>query len=156
MKNRRTVPPEWPTSPPRSEIVVESNVVNAFGDLADRKAGIVRRKSGSHMSDKQMARAAVEGQRLVFRTGVEMPIEGYVVGMDDFHWLIATPSDTREPVMTTLVHKSCPLVQFTPLYLRDEDEEDRRLIQDIGVPFWRFCQSSGLARSLPNLQESAQ
>jgi hypothetical protein len=131
-------------------------VVNTFSEMADRKMGIIRKKTGSHMSDKQMARAAVQGQRLIFRTGVEMPVEGYVVGMDDFHWLIATPSNPREPVMTVLVHKSCPLVSFTPVHLEDEDEEDRRIIQETGLAFWSFCQSSGLARSFSTLQESQQ
>lgn len=157
MKNRRTALPDWPVSPPRAEPIVESNVAEKINELADRRLGIVRKKSGSFMSDKQMARAAVQGQCLVFRTGVEMPVKGYVVGMDDFHWLIATPSNPREPVMTTLVHKSCPLVSFTPVHLEDEDEDDRRIIQETGLAFWSFCQASGLTRSVTTtLQESSQ
>lgn len=102
-----------------------------------------------------MARAAVDGRMLVFRTGVLMPMDGYVVGMDDFHWLIATPADSHEPVQTTLIHKTCPLVTFTDHYLADEDDEDRRKIQQIGGAFWEFCVSSGLVRT-PTDQEQKQ
>jgi hypothetical protein len=115
-----------------------------------------RRKSGSAMSDKQMARAAVDGRMLLFRTGVLVPMDGYVVGMDDFHWLIATPSDGHEPVQMTLVHKTCPLITFTDHYLVDEDEVDRAKIQKIGSAFWNWCVTCGLARSVPTDQEQKQ
>jgi hypothetical protein len=113
------------------------------------------KKSGSAMSDKQMARAAVDGRMLVFRTGVLVPLEGYVVGMDDFHWLIATPAnlDEGEPVLTTLIHKSCPLVTFTETYLVDEDQEDRTKIQQIGGHFWTWCVTSGLVRTLTDQEQ---
>lgn len=118
-----------------------------------RELSGARRMSGSAMSDKQMARAAVDGRMLVFRTGVLVPMEGYVVGMDDFHWLIATPSDGHEPVQTTLVHKTCPLVTFTDHYLVDESAGDREKVQKIGDAFWTWCVMCGLARSVPTDQE---
>jgi hypothetical protein len=123
-------------------------------DARDRQRK-AERKSGSAMSDKQMARAAVSGQLLVFRTGVLMPMEGYVVGMDDFHWMVATPSNEAEGegVQTTLIHKTCPLVTFTEQYLVDENDGDRQKIQQIGGAFWEFCLVSGLVRTLPIDQE---
>lgn len=103
------------------------------------------------MSDKQIARAAVEGQRLIFRTGAWTPVDGYVVGMDDYHWLIAAPGEeSTDPVITTLIHKTCPLVSFTDTYLADEPEEDRIVIQQIGRPFWESCVKQGLVRAISN------
>lgn len=113
------------------------------------------KKSGSGMSDKQMARAAVEGRRLIFRTVAFTPLDGYLVGMDDFHWLIASPGELdHEPVFTTLVHKTCPLVSFTDTFLADEPEEERMEIQRIGRPFWEFCMTQGLTPSPTNHQET--
>lgn len=115
---------------------------------------VTRKKSGSAMSDKQIARAAVNGQRLIFRTGAWTPLDGYVVGMDDFHWLIASPGDlTGEPVTTTLIHKTCPLVSFTDTYLADEPEEDRTEIEKIGRPFWAYCENQNLARRTSNQEK---
>jgi hypothetical protein len=111
---------------------------------------VASRRSGSAMSDKQIARAAVDGQRLVFRTVAFTPMDGYVVGMDDFHWLIASPGELGEPVATTLIHKTCPLVSFTDTYLADEPEGDRQEIQEIGRPFWENCVRSGLVRATSN------
>lgn len=114
-----------------------------------------KKKAGSAMSDKQIARAAVEGQRLIFRTVAFTPMDGYVVGMDDFHWLIASPGELGEPVATTLIHKTCPLVSFTDTYLADEPEEDRQEIQKIGRSFWESCVRLGLVRATSN-QEPQQ
>ncbi len=111
------------------------------------------RRSGSAMSDKQIARAAVNGQMLMFRTGVLVPMEGYVVGMDDYHWFVAVPSDNHEPFQTTLIHKSCPLVTFTHHYLVDEDEVNREKVREVGQAFWEYCVTSGLTRAVSNEQE---
>lgn len=108
------------------------------------------------MSDKQIARAAVNGQLLEFTTGVLMPIMGYVVGMDDYHWLVAMPSDDGEhglPVRTVLVHKSCPLVTFHEGYLVDETEGDRQTVRAIGRAFWDYCVTSGLTRAIPTEEQ---
>jgi hypothetical protein len=110
----------------------------------------VAKKTGSAMSDKQIARAAVQGQRLIFRTVAFTPMDGYVVGMDDYHWLIASPGEQGEPVETTLIHKTCPLVSFTDTYLADEPDEDRKEIQRIGRPFWESCMRLGLAPATSN------
>jgi hypothetical protein len=108
--------------------------------------GLTKKRLGSSMSDKQMARAAVEGRKIIFCTGVLTPMEGYVVGMDDYHWLIAAPSEGERGVQTTLVHKSCPLVTFTADLLSGEIDEDREKIQSIGHSFWRYCVDNGLSR----------
>lgn len=109
------------------------------------------KKTGSAMSDKQIARAAVEGQRLIFRTTAWTPLDGYVVGMDDYHWLIASIGERdTDPVFTTLVHKTCPLVSFTDTYLADEPPEDRTVIRQIGRPFWESCMRLGLVPATSN------
>lgn len=107
------------------------------------------------MSDKQIARAAVAGQRLIFRTVAFTPMDGYVVGTDDYHWLIASPGERGEPVEITLVHKTCPLVSFTDTYLADEPDADRKEIQRIGHLFWENCVRTGLVRTASN-QEPQQ
>lgn len=114
-----------------------------------REAAPAKKRIGSAMSDKQIATAAVTGRKLTFRTGVLVPIEGYVVGMDDYHWLVAEPSYEDRGVQTTLIHKSCPLVTFTDEFLAGEIDEDRQIIRDIGGSFWTFCVTNHLSRSLP-------
>jgi|SRR5882757_1653680 len=140
---------DWPAKSDLPEQVFQ----DAFRALDARDKRKLK-KSGSVMSDKQMARAAVEGRRLIFRTVAFTPLDGYVVGMDDFHWLIASPGELEhEPVFTTLVHKTCPLISFTDTFLVDEPEPDRKRIQQIGRAFWEFCAISGLTRPT-NHQES--
>lgn len=131
----------------RADVVSQGDL----DDLLERKLGAVRKKAGSSMSDKQIARAAVEGRRLIFRTVAFTPLDGYVVGMDDYHWLIASiGEELTDPVFTTLVHKTCPLVSFTDTYLADEPDEDRTAIQQIGRPFWESCMRLGLAPATSN------
>jgi hypothetical protein len=134
---------------------VGSNVHELVTDGPGKLRESRKRTTGSAMSDKQVARAAVNGQMIVFRTGLFVPVEGYiivegyVVGMDDYHWLVATPSDDRLPVQTVLVHKTCPLVTFIDQHLADETEDDRKKIQTIGNAFWDYCVTTGLTRSVP-------
>lgn len=129
-------------------------------EAAHRESAARRPRMGSAMSDRQIARAAVDGRKLEFRTGVMLPVAGYVVGMDDYYWFVAEPSgitldgeDVEEHgVQPTLVHKSCALVTFTDEYLEGELDEDRQRIRSIGRPFWEWCVTQGLARA-PKEQE---
>lgn len=131
------------------DLVIDQRLDNAIGRLESISRGnrtVTKKRFGSAMSDKQIARAAVEGRKLIFRTGVLIPLGGYVVGMDNYHWLIAAPSEGDTSVQTSLIHKSCPLVTFTSEYLSGEISEDRKEIQRIGSPFWRYCIDNGLSR----------
>jgi sRNA-binding regulator protein Hfq len=100
---------------------------------------------GSSVSDKQMGRAAAEGTQVVMFLASGTDISGYVVGMDDYHWLLASVSEGLRIVH--LVHKTCPLVSFLPHGLDQEDEEDQQWVTSIGSPFWGFCRRTYLGEN---------
>lgn len=47
------------------------------------------------MSSKQLARTVLDGRRLTFRLNSGAEIEGYLSGMDDFHWMVVTPDGQK-------------------------------------------------------------
>lgn len=94
-------------------------------------------RQGAAMSTKQIGRAACDGRKIAFHTGV-FDLSGYVVGSDDFHWFVASIHPVHG-VYTALVHKSCPVVVFTSDLLSGETEEDRTAVTDIGSSFWEWC-----------------
>lgn len=94
-------------------------------------------RRGAATSDKQVGRAAVEGRKLAFHTDA-FDLAGYVVGSDDFHWFVAAIHRDRG-VYTALVHKTCPVVVFTPDMLSEESEVNRKAVEAIGEPFWAVC-----------------
>lgn len=102
-------------------------------------------RQGDVMSGKQIGRAAAEGQKLAFHTGV-LDVAGYVVGSDDFHWLVAA-THKEYGVYTALVHKTCPVVVFTTSTLEEEPQMDRDVITGIGGPFWAWCERTYLGSS---------
>lgn len=102
-------------------------------------------RQGAAMSTKQVARAAHAGIKIAFHTGV-MDFSGYVVGSDDFHWLVASAHPTYG-VYTALVHKTCPVVVFTSDLLENEPENDREAIESIGSGFWEWCGKTYLGLS---------
>ena len=97
-------------------------------------------RSGSFMSSKQISRAAVDGRYLTFHTSVRT-VEGYVVGMDDYHWLIADGHAGH----LVMVHKgSTALVEFGGGFnLPDRDEAFRDKVAKIGQPFWDSIKQRG-------------
>lgn len=102
-------------------------------------------RQGAAMSAKQIGRAAHAGIKIAFHTGV-YDISGYVVGSDDFHWLV-TSVHRQYGVYTALVHKSCPVVVFTADLLENETEDDRVAIEAIGAGFWEWCGKTYLGLS---------
>lgn len=109
-------------------------------------------RSGSFMSDRQIGRAAAEGQRLIFITLVG-PVSGYVVGADDFSWLVATVASTVDRPGVVLVHKSCPIVEFEGIFLDAETEEDQKTVRDLGTAFWNHCKTKYLGKTVTTSQE---
>lgn len=97
-------------------------------------------RRGAVMSLKQIGRAAAEERKIAFHTGT-LDISGYVVGSDDFHWMVAA-THPEYGVYTALVHKSCPVVVFTSSTVRDESEESQETIRGIGAPFWKYCRET--------------
>jgi hypothetical protein len=102
-------------------------------------------RQGAAMSSKQIGRAAHAGIKIAFHTGV-LDISGYVVGSDDFHWLVTSVHPTYG-VYTALVHKTCPVVVFTSDLLEHEPEDDRAAIEAIGAGFWEWCGKTYLGLS---------
>lgn len=98
------------------------------------------------MSSRQVARAAVHGHniRFVFNNNIE-PITGYVVGQDDFHWLIAHSDGAN--FKTTLVHKgSAALLTISPSStLLNEEADFRTYVEKIGRGFWLWCDETYFA-----------
>jgi hypothetical protein len=104
-------------------------------------------KRGSFMSDKQIGRAAALKRRVGF-SSQDFPrkIEGYVVGTDDYHWMVVVPDDG--PV-TYLVHKSCPLVAISSAVV---DEDIPEWVSAIGGAFWALCRKTYLGQHDPSVQ----
>lgn len=71
-------------------------------------------RRGSASSDRQIARAVKERLRVTFQIANYPAVSGWVCGVDDYHWVVATEQGT-----TLLIHKSCPLVTITTTSLDD-------------------------------------
>lgn len=110
-----------------------------------------RQRRGSEVSDKQIAQAAMNGRRVTFRfvsTQPSQEVTGYVVGMDDYHWMVATvvPEESRKkgepPVYNALVHKSrVDIIRLWPVStIETEDQAAQSLLHSIGGKFWRYCE----------------
>jgi hypothetical protein len=101
------------------------------------------------MSNKQITHAALKGRKVTFRFLGSQPyheVAGYIVGLDDYHWLVATPvpvtewgaSQTDEPITVAMVHKGRAdliLISSTSL-LAAEHSLVRTAVEKIGTPFW--------------------
>lgn len=91
---------------------------------------------GASMSTSQMTYAALDTRRVTAHIMPEFTIEGYLAGMDDFHWLIV---DTDGGL--TLVHKSAPVVRIARGSTYDEETEAARCLMDpILQPFIKSLQ----------------
>lgn len=89
------------------------------------------------MSSKQMAAAVLSGRKVTFTflSGAD-PIEGYLAGMDDFHWFVVTSTGVKH-----LIHKTTVYVTIS-----DEDtyatEPQREALDKIVGPFRLFVRDS--------------
>jgi hypothetical protein len=102
-------------------------------------------RQGSSASTKNLARAAVEGRRLNFHFSPEWQVSGYLVGMDDFHWVIVgtEPSGPR----VKLIHKSAPVVEITDSVLTKETPEFVKRVIEISESFRAYCLKNYLGRN---------
>lgn len=101
------------------------------------------------MSDRQLARAATSGRRLTITFHTGEPITGYLVGSDDFHWLIAHIAYAGADPQVTLVHKgSAPRIDICPYpTLDNENAEYQAFVVQIGAGFWSFCDEQYLGKT---------
>jgi hypothetical protein len=95
------------------------------------------------MSSKQLARTVVDGKRVRFTTSAAVAVEGYLCGMDDYHWMVVTPG-----AEVVLVHKSAPLIEIgvAGMYA---SEPNLDTIEKIVRPFRDSLQESGLVPQRP-------
>lgn len=105
------------------------------------RRGSQEERQGSRMSDRQLARAATSGRRLTITLQTGDSLMGYLVGSDDFHWLIAHMRHEHAEPQVTLIHKgSTPRIDISPSpTLHNEDEDYQAFVQQIGAGFWAFC-----------------
>lgn len=96
---------------------------------------------GSHNSSKQLAHAATRGSRVTFTTTAGV-VSGYLVGMDDYHWVVVSPEDSTLHV--TLVHKaSSPIVNVgSSNNLQDEQDSTREYVAQVGSAFFSWCSNN--------------
>lgn len=101
------------------------------------------------MSDRQLARAATSGRSLTVHFLNDEPLTGYLVGSDDFHWLVAhIPHEHAKP-QVTLVHKgSAPRIDISPHpTLENEAPDYQAFAYQIGAGFWSYCDENYLGKT---------
>lgn len=107
-------------------------------------------RTGSQMSSKQIAYAVLAGKRLTFRIPTVGVVEGYVIGMDDYHWFVAhveddnTSGDNDSLVETTLLHKGSVAainISRKPA-LASEAHHIRVAVEELGRAFVAWCEKT--------------
>lgn len=101
-----------------------------------------RQKTGSHMSTKQLAHTVKEGRKVVFHFPYEERIEGYLCGIDDYHWMIITPEG-----QVHLVHKGSVAVIDLPFEKSYESEEKLETLEGVVGPFRAWVEKEFYSRA---------
>lgn len=109
-------------------------------------------RTGSSMSTKQFARAVAHGRKVAFRfiRGEHSTVlEGYVVGMDDYHILLATlEPNSIEPdsISVRLVAKGrADITTLSPDSTLDaEPELVQKAVEEVGRGFIAYCRRTAL------------
>lgn len=101
------------------------------------------------MSSKQLARTVVDGRKIALSLPYPQDkVEGYLAGMDDFHWLVLDPNGQQH-----LIHKG----SASRITLADEptyqDEPERELLERIVGPFRSSVERIYFGRSTPPARE---
>lgn len=109
-------------------------------------------RPGSAMSSKQLARTVVHGQKIRFTTATGDHVEGFLGGMDDYHWMVVT-----DDASVVLVHKSAPLIEINTHGQSYDMHPNHTDIEKIVRPFRTSLQESGLVptRSLVSATEGS-
>jgi len=94
------------------------------------------KRTGSYVSDKKMARAAVENQLLRFRLTSGHEVRGYLSGMDSYNWMVVTKDGGN-----FIIHKTnVELLEITDIFLFQESPEAIANVTQIAKSFWAFCE----------------
>jgi hypothetical protein len=110
---------------------------------------------GSSMSSKQIAYAATAGRQVTFLfLAAAHAITGYVVGMDDYHWLVARVQD--EKILPCLIHKgSADVIELAPEATFDSETDVIKIgVTELGRGFWDFCERTYQGRTEKHPSES--
>lgn len=83
-----------------------------------------RKKSPSHVSEKELARTVQEKREVTFTTHTGDTLKGFVCGWDNFHWKIVDHKG-----FVHLVHKSAPLVTI------GARQELKKEVEQVVAPF---------------------
>lgn len=103
-----------------------------------------RPRRGSSASEKQVA-FAVRDQRMVeFALPDGRQKFGYIVGSDDYHWVVADP---RDPGMVHLVHKSISCLSIHTRTLQSEPVAVREALEPMLSGFRGFVMKEHFATS---------
>lgn len=87
---------------------------------------------GATVSRKTIALAAIEERRVTFTLGPGWTVDGYLCGMDDYHYKVVQPGR-----VVSLVHKAHAVVTIYEdgQTLRDLSQEEQDELRPIIVPF---------------------
>jgi hypothetical protein len=97
------------------------------------------------MSSRQMARAATDGRRITLAwLDAKHEVNGYLVGMDDFHWLILA-----DDLQTHLIHKSSPdfVIIEKSCSLTSESSLLQETVDEMGRAFFNHCNRTFLGKT---------
>lgn len=94
-------------------------------------------KDGSGMSSKQLARTARDGKLLTFHLATGETIQGYLCGMDDYHWMIVTTD-----AVVHLIHKGGAILIDIASTSTYSDKHSSPELDKIIAPFRRFVQEN--------------
>lgn len=91
---------------------------------------------GAKISTKEFERAAYEGRRVTLRRNESIERQGYVAGMDDYHWKLVDVTGA-----VALFHKALwPEVYFSPHPTLDSEPEDvRNHVIEVSQSFRKHC-----------------
>jgi hypothetical protein len=98
-------------------------------------------RQGASVSTKQLTFAAADGRRLTFDT---LGLSGYLVGLDDYHYLVAVLDGTGQNISdVALIHKSTPLVRISlTAMLADEGDLVQDAVNNLGGKYIEHCRST--------------
>lgn len=107
-----------------------------------RSSGASERR-GSTASDKQIWRAVAEERFVRFHSFSDYPpVDGWVMGLDDYHYVVAQGDGS-----VLLVHKACPVVTITGNTLADQTPAVQKRVRSLTGPFRLWVEREFFNRS---------
>lgn len=101
--------------------------------------------SGSEHTRKQIAYTVLNGQQITFFVGDGREIDGYVYGMDDYHWSVVSDDGQQYGV-----HKSSSFRIHKAHTFDDIPEDQRKSLEALVLPFRGWVAENVLNRAPAN------